>query len=171
MGRHIFGDVKNSLRGPAQRGDWQMANTNSAWPIRPRGVISTRSCSTEANTRLIALTPALLAHTFHTSICDQTPYSTPSSQKVVTFLGTTFPECSITNPQSGRSRRSFAIDPCFLTKETNKLLNIKWQLSVTLQLDENTLSPKRTLVLCQICHRELHAGQPLRKQVSRSRTE
>jgi len=30
---------------------------------------------------------------------------------------------------------------------------------------------RKTLVLCQICHRELHAGRPLRKKVSRSRME
>jgi group II intron reverse transcriptase/maturase len=30
---------------------------------------------------------------------------------------------------------------------------------------------RKTLVLCQICHRELHAGRPLRKKVLRSRTE
>jgi group II intron reverse transcriptase/maturase len=29
---------------------------------------------------------------------------------------------------------------------------------------------RKTLVLCQICHRELHAGRPLRKKVSRPRT-
>ncbi|GCE12100.1 maturase [Tengunoibacter tsumagoiensis] len=30
---------------------------------------------------------------------------------------------------------------------------------------------RKTLVLCQTCHRELHAGRPLRKKVSRSRME
>src|SRR5450631_2095534 len=30
---------------------------------------------------------------------------------------------------------------------------------------------RKTLVLCQVCHRELHAGRPFRKKVSRSRTE
>ncbi|GAC1636163.1 MAG: reverse transcriptase domain-containing protein [Ktedonobacteraceae bacterium] len=30
---------------------------------------------------------------------------------------------------------------------------------------------RKTLVLCQICHKELHAGRPFRKKVSRSRME
>lgn len=30
---------------------------------------------------------------------------------------------------------------------------------------------RKTLILCQTCHRDLHAGRPLKQRVSRSRTE